>query len=428
MLRIWSLSLGCPKNRVDSERLRGSLGVPVEPVRTMGRAELVFINTCAFIEPAVRESLRAILDAAQRLRRCRRRPLLAVAGCLVGRYGQQELARELPEVDLWLPTSDLARWPVLLATALGLPLPVGNARLLSTGPSYAWLKVAEGCNHACAFCTIPSIRGRLHSMPMPTVVQEARSLLAQGVRELILVAQDLTAWGADLNLKLGHLLEQLAPLDGLAWLRLLYLYPSGVTEELLRCIKDCGPPLLPYLDIPLQHAHGDVLRRMGRPFVGDPRRVLDKVRSVLADAVLRTTFIVGYPGESEAQFQYLCRFVEESRFQHVGVFAFQAEEGTVAASLPQQIPDAVKEERRAILMELQAEISADLLAQRVGSRMEVLVDASHPEWPGLHCGRVWLQAPEADGMTYVSGPGVVPGRLVECDIVEQTAYDLTALA
>ena len=433
-IKVWSLSLGCPKNRVDSERLLGSLGVPVSHVEHMGRADLVFINTCGFIDPAVRESVRAVLDAGQRLGRCRKKPLLAVGGCMVGRYGAENLAEDLPEVDLWLPTADLERWPAMVASALALPPPParmpGGGRLLSTGPSYAWLKVGEGCRHKCAFCTIPSIRGGLHSLSAEHIVDEARALLGQGVRELALVAQDLTAWGADLGMKNGlpSLLEKLAALDGLAWLRLLYLYPSGVTPELLALIRDTGAPLLPYLDIPLQHAHPDVLSRMGRPFAGNPRRVLDTVRQILPQAALRTTFIVGYPGETEEQFESLCRFVEESAFQQVGVFAYQAEDGTVAATLPDQVPDEVRQWRRDTLMDLQADISERLLAAHVGSRMQVLVDAPHPEWPGLHSGRVWLQAPEVDGITYVSGPGVAPGALVECDIVESTEYDLTALA
>ena len=433
-LKVWSLSLGCPKNRVDSERLLGSLGVAVQHVEHMGKARLVFINTCGFIDPAVRESVRAVVDAIQRLEKCKVKPLLAVGGCMVGRYGAADLAAELPEVDVWLPTGELPRWPAMLAAALDLPEPParipGGGRLLSTGPSYAWLKVGEGCRHKCAFCTIPSIRGGLKSLTADDIADEARALLAQGVRELDLVAQDLTSWGVDLGLKHGlpSLLEKLVGLEGLAWLRLLYLYPTGVTPELLRFIRDCGAPLLPYLDIPLQHAHPDVLSRMGRPFAGDPRRVLDAVRSVLPHAALRTTFIVGYPGETEEHFESLCRFVEESRFQHVGVFAYQAEDGTVAATLPDQVPDEVKQWRRDSLMEIQADISNELLSAHVGSRMQVLVDAPHPDWPGLHSGRVWFQAPEVDGITYVSGPGVAPGALVECDIVENTDYDLTALA
>ncbi|MBD5416893.1 MAG: 30S ribosomal protein S12 methylthiotransferase RimO [Desulfovibrio sp.] len=435
-LPVWALSLGCPKNRVDSERLLGSLGVAVKPAAHMGRSRLVFINTCGFIEPAVRESIRAVLDAAQHLGKLRRRPLLAVAGCMVGRYGVAELAKELPEVDLWLPTEDLARWPALVRAALGLAPAQGSGafgRLLSTGPAYAWLKVGEGCRHSCAFCTIPSIRGPLRSTPAEALLAEARTLLGQGVRELDLVAQDVSAWGSDFSggaerPRLEDLITALAGLDGLFWLRLLYLYPTGITEALLRRMAELGPPVLPYFDIPFQHAAPELLRAMGRPFAGDPRRVLERVRNILPDAALRTTFIVGYPGETEAQFLELCRFVEEARFTHLGVFAYQAEDGTPAAKLPGQVPMAVREERRATLMELQASISADILAQTVGSRLPVLVDAPADEWPGLHRGRVWFQAPEVDGVTWVSGPGVTPGAVVEGDIVESSDYDLSALA
>lgn len=430
-LPVWSLSLGCPKNRVDTEHLLGSLGMPVHSVEHMGRARLVFINTCGFIEPAVRESIRSILDAVERLGRCKRRSLLAVAGCMVGRYGVKDLAADLPEVDLWLPTDELENWPAMVREALGLPAaPAAPGRLLSTGPSYAWLKVGEGCRHKCAFCTIPSIRGPLRSVPAADLREEARGLLAGGVRELVLVAQDLTSWGSDFDTpqRLPHLLDELLPLDRLTWLRLLYLYPSGVTPELLRYMREAGPQLLPYFDIPLQHAHPEVLTRMGRPFANDPRRVVDRVREALPEAALRTTFIVGYPGETEEHFQTLCRFVEETRFRHLGVFAYQAEEGTPAAAMPDQVPMEVREERRATLMEIQAEISERQLQEAVGQTMPVLVDAPHDEWPGLHVGRVWFQAPEVDGITYVSGLGVAPGALVQGDIVESSTYDLTALA
>ena len=388
-LPVWSLSLGCPKNRVDTEHLLGSLGMPVRSVEHMGRARLVFINTCGFIEPAVRESIRSVLDAVERLGRCKRRPLLAVAGCMVGRYGVRDLAADLPEVDLWLPTSELEHWPGMVREALGLP-----------------------------------------AAPAADLREEARGLLAGGVRELVLVAQDLTSWGSDFDTpqSLPRLLDELLPLDRLTWLRLLYLYPSGVTPELLRYMREAGPQLLPYFDIPLQHAHPEVLTRMGRPFAHDPRRVVDRVREALPGAALRTTFIVGYPGETEEHFQALCRFVEETRFRHLGVFAYQAEEGTPAAAMPDQVPVEVREERRAALMEIQAGISEQQLQEVVGRTMPVLVDAPHDEWPGLHVGRVWFQAPEVDGITYVSGPGVAPGALVQGDIVESSTYDLTALA
>lgn len=435
-LPVWVQSLGCPKNRVDTEHVLGSLGIPVKSVDRMDRARLVLINTCGFIAPAVSESIRAILEAAEQTGNSKRKPLLAVAGCMVGRYGVEELARELPEVDLWLPTADLTRWPAMLTQALALQdAPsvtdgVWPGRLLSTGPAHAWLKVGEGCRHACAFCTIPSIRGPLASAPLAALQEEARQLLAQGVREINLVAQDLTSWGTDLTPRahLQDLLAALLPLDGLAWLRLLYLYPSGVTPELLRFIQTAGPNLLHYFDIPLQHAHSDILSRMGRPFAGDPRRVIDRVRDALPDAVLRTTFIVGYPGETEEHFEALCRFVEETRFHHVGVFAYQAESGTPAADMPDQVPDDIKEQRRNTLMEIQRDISEAYLAATVGSRLPVLVERPHEEWPGLHVGRVWFQMPDVDGITYVSGPGVTPGALVDCDIDDTTAYDLTALA
>jgi tRNA-2-methylthio-N6-dimethylallyladenosine synthase/ribosomal protein S12 methylthiotransferase len=249
------------------------------------------------------------------------------------------------------------------------------------------------------------------------------------VRELALVAQDVTDWGADLGYRHGlvSLLDSLVQLPGLAWLRLLYLYPAGLSETLLRFLQTAGAPVLRYLDIPLQHAHPDVLARMGRPFAGNPRRTLDAVRNVMPDAALRSTFIVGYPGETGAHFDTLCRFVEEAHFQHVGVFTYHAEEGTKAAVMPHQVPDAIKTQRRDTLMALQASVSKNLLAGYVGQTLPVLVDAPHPEWPGLHKGRVWFQAPEVDGITYVSGPGIAPGVLCPCDITESAEYDLTAL-
>lgn len=435
-LAVWSCSLGCPKNRVDSEHLLGSLGLSVKSVAQMHQARMVFINTCGFIGPAVQESVRTVVEAVERVSQYKRKPLLVVAGCMVGRYGVEALRAELPEVDLWLPTKEHAQWAMRVRYALGLQADpnvtssLNEGRLLSTGPSYAWLKVGEGCRHNCAFCTIPSIRGGLVSTPAEKLVAEAKVLLDQGVKELVLVAQDLTSWGSDFARKkdLRTLLDVLLPLPGLRWLRLLYLYPTGVTDDLLCYMRGAGPTLLPYLDIPLQHAHPDILSRMGRPFAKDPAKVLDKVRQYLPNAAIRTTFIVGYPGESEAQFEYLCRFVEEQQFANMGVFAYQAEEGTTAANLPDQIELIVKERRKNLLMQLQADISECWLAGQVGKILPVLVDSVNPEWPGLHNGRVWFQAPEVDGLTYISGPDVNLGQMVDGEIVEHATYDLTALA
>jgi tRNA-2-methylthio-N6-dimethylallyladenosine synthase/ribosomal protein S12 methylthiotransferase len=354
-----------------------------------------------------------------------------VAGCLVGRYGAEALAGDLPEVDVWLDNRELENWPAMIAHALRREQ-AAPGRLLSTGPSYAWLKISDGCRHRCAFCTIPAIRGAHRSSPLEELVQEARKLLDQGVRELVLVAQDVTAWEMVPGKRggLAALLERLLRLEGLGWLRLLYLYPAGMTPRFLDFMKGNSSEerLLPYFDIPLQHAHPEMLAKMGRPFARDPRRVVDAVRARLPDAALRTSLIAGFPGEEERHFAALRDFVREARFDHLGVFGYQAEEGTPAADMPGRVPEAVKEERRADIMRLQAEISAEKLKALAGRRMRVLVDAVHPEWPGLHTGRVWLQAPEIDGLTYVSGPGVRPGAMVEAEIVESREYDLSALA
>ena len=430
MLAVYSISLGCPKNRVDTERALGSLG-PVRMAKHPGRADLIFINTCGFILPAVEESVRTVLELIERKKQFKRKPLLAVAGCLVGRYGAKTLAKDLPEVDLWLDNRELEDWPAMIARALRREQ-AAPGRLLSTGPSYAWLKISDGCRHSCAFCTIPAIRGGLRSIPLEELTREARSLLDQGVRELVLVAQDVTAWGSDLGKRAGliDVLERMLRLEGLCWLRLLYLYPSGVTAYFLDFMRELSSEdrLLPYFDIPLQHAHPEILTKMGRPFARDPRRAVDAVRAKLPRAVLRTSLIAGFPGETERHFAALRAFVAEARFDHLGVFSYRAEEGTPAANMPDQVPESLKEERRAGLMRLQAEISAKKLEALAGRRMRVLVDAVHPEWPGLHTGRVWLQAPEIDGVTYVSGPGVRPGAMVEAEIVETRTYDLSALA
>lgn len=442
MLSIYSISLGCPKNRVDTERLLGSIApAQVRMVQDYDEAQLVVINSCAFIAPAIEESVSTILEAADEIAGLpeERRPLLVVAGCLPGRFGAASLKGEIPEVDLWLETNDMPEWPERVLSALrashwqDLPLlsglSSGPGRVLSTGPSYAWLKISEGCGQACAFCTIPMIRGKVRSSTAGELVTEARALLDDGVKELILVAQDLTSWGRDLPEKpnLRQLLEKLLPLDGLERLRLMYLYPAGLTDDLLGFIRDAGKPLLPYFDVPLQHSHPDILTRMGRPFAQSPMKVVEKIRQYLPEAALRTSLITGFPGEGEAEFADLCGFVEEVRFQNLGVFAYQAEEGTPAASMPAQLPEEVKLERQSRIMEIQEEISEEILRDYLGEQLEVLIDAPHPEWPGLYVGRTWFQAPEVDGVTYVSGENIAHGDLVKAEISETFTYDLNAL-
>lgn len=434
-LPVWAISLGCPKNRVDTERLLGSLGRPAALVSRPGRARLALINTCAFIEPATRESLGEIFAAIRSIKRLRQKPLLAVAGCLPGRYGLDALRREIPEVDLWLESSAIAEWPRMVNAALGLSGETGANRL-SLPASYAWLKIAEGCQRQCAFCAIPAIRGPLKSMPWQSIREEASQLLQSGAKELVLVAQDLTAWGRDLIMRgresgprdLPELLLHLRDLPGLAWLRTMYLYPDGISDRLLEIMAE-GAPVLPYLDVPLQHCQPRLLAAMGRPFAVEPLRVVERIRRYLPDAALRTTFMTGYPGETEADFKALLEFVKDVRFQNLGVFPFIAEEGTRAAQLPDQVPEKVREERASELMELQARISSEVLAECRGTEMQALVDESaENEWPGLFRGRVWFQAPEVDGVTYISGEDLAPGQMRKVEIASAETYDLSALA
>ncbi|OIN99451.1 MAG: ribosomal protein S12 methylthiotransferase RimO [Desulfovibrionaceae bacterium CG1_02_65_16] len=431
-IRVHTISLGCPKNRVDTERMLGALGPSFAPAEGVDGADLVLVNTCGFIRPAVEESVDTIIEVIREAEAAEKRPLIAVTGCMVSRYGEADLARDLPEVDLWLSTRELAAWPERIGAALGREgLDAMGARRLSTEPGYAYLKISEGCSHKCAFCTIPSIRGKHVSRPLDELTREARLLVEQGgVPELVLVGQDVTSYGRDLDMKDGlkRLLDALMPIRGLKWLRLMYLYPAGLTDGLLKHLSSLGRPLLPYFDIPLQHAHPEILSAMGRPFAQDPSLVIDRVRAHFPEAALRTSLIVGFPGETSAHFKTLKAFVERSRFTNLGVFPYHQEEGTRAAALPGQVPQGVKTRRRNALMQLQESISREVLENLVGTRQEVLVEDESPEWPGLHVGRVWWQAPEVDGVTYVSGPKVKPGRMVMADIEQAKSYDLVALA
>jgi ribosomal protein S12 methylthiotransferase RimO len=433
-INVFTISLGCPKNRVDTERLLGALGPAMVPVDEVADAHLALINTCGFIQPAVEESVNAILDAVrdagEAAESTGRRPVVAVAGCLVSRYGQ-DLRTELPEVDLWLSTDELERWPDMAAGALAAVTRADAPRRLSTGPAYAYLKISEGCSHNCRFCTIPSIRGPHRSRPVDSLLSEARELAAQAP-EIIVVGQDSTSYGSDLGggNTIRNLVAGLAALPGLAWLRLMYLYPAGLTDDLLAFLRQTGAPLLPYFDIPLQHAHPDVLGSMGRPFARNPRKVIDRVRAHFPEAALRTTFIVGYPGETDEHFEHLMRFVEETRFHHLGVFPYWAEDGTPAAAMENQVDEATRLARRDALMALQADISREIMETHVGETLPVLIEAPSPEWPGLYVGRTWFQAPEVDGVTYVSAPPdteLALGTIVDVEIEKADTYDLSGL-
>lgn len=428
-IRVHTISLGCPKNQVDTEWMLSALGSDLMHVLEPHGAHLVLINTCGFIEPAVSESLEVILNVTSEIASLKPKPLVVVTGCLVNRYGQ-DLKQELPEVDLFLDIAQQGQLGAQVAARLKRQLRPQKKRLLTTSPGTAYLKIAEGCDNQCYFCTIPSIRGPLVSRNMDKILDDARHCLDHGRQELVLIAQDVTAYGRDLgrDQDLKKLLEKLAGLPGLKWLRLMYLYPAGLTKDFLSFLADLGAPLVPYFDIPLQHAHPEILAAMGRPFQRDPREIIARVRHFFPQAALRTTCIVGYPGEKEKHFQALEALVREVQFMHLGVFPYYPEEGSAAALLPAQVSDQVKEERQDRIMSLQAEISANLLQEFVHQQMDVLVERAHEEWPGLYAGRVWFQAPEVDGMTYISGPEVTPGAMVQATIEEAQTYDLVALA
>lgn len=434
VIKVHTVSLGCPKNLVDTERLLGTLGTGMVATDSVAEADLALINTCGFIEPAIEESVAVILDAIRDAEEAAEetghKPLIAVAGCLVSRFGQ-DLKDEMPEVDLWLNTEEIELWPAMAAKALSAPVDETTPRRLSTSPAFAYLKISEGCSHNCRFCTIPSIRGPHKSWHVDELVAEAADL-AEAVPEIIVVGQDSTAYGSDLDSgdNLQQLITGLAGLSSLQWLRIMYLYPAGLTENLLAFLRDTGKPFLPYFDIPLQHAHPEVLSSMGRPFARNPERVIERVRKFFPEAALRTTFIVGYPGETDEHFETLMRFAEKTRFHHLGVFPYWPEDGTPAAAMDNQVPDEIKIARRDALMEQQGGISEEILSEYVGETLPVLIEKPSPEWPGLYVGRTWFQAPEVDGVTYVSAPPeeeLEIGTIVDVEIEKTTTYDLSGL-
>ncbi len=426
-ISVYTVSLGCPKNQVDTEFMLGCFGENFQNAATFAESDVILINTCSFIRPAVDESIATILDIADDIADLNPRPKLVVTGCLVSRYGV-ELAMELPEVDLFVPIDEQKNFARRLEYMFSLPFGETKNRLLGTPPSFAYLKIAEGCNNRCRFCVIPEIRGPLTSRLQEEIVQDARFCLQQGRQELVVVAQDVTAYGADLAGKnhLRSLLKSLVALEGLQWLRLMYLYPGGLTADLLAFLADLGRPFLPYFDIPLQHSHLEVLKNMGRPFRENPRAVLERVRRFFPQAALRTSLIVGYPGESEAMFRDLEEFVREAKFTQLGVFPYYAEDGSPAAKMDGQVAEEVKQERFERIMQVQAEVSEEFLQDFEGQEMEVLVDGQHEEWEGLFVGRAWFQAPVVDGITYVSGDGVQSGKIVQARIEEAKTYDLVS--
>jgi ribosomal protein S12 methylthiotransferase len=453
-MKVGFISLGCPKNLVDGEVMLGlarEAGHVVTP--DAAEADVLVVNTCAFIDTAKEESINAILDMAQ-LKRAGGRKRLVVTGCLAERYREQ-LKAEIPEIDVVLGTGEV---PAIVGALQGVqpqsceatfyrsanelrssnvevqssPTYLYDAetpRLVTTPKHYAYVKIAEGCDYTCAFCIIPKLRGHYRSRDEDSVVAEAERLAASGVRELLLISQDTTFFGIDRGQRgaLARLLRRLNAIADLAWIRLLYLYPTTITDDVLDAMAECDK-VCKYIDLPLQHASADVLRRMRRPGNRESYdKLLARIRARVPDVTLRTTFIVGFPGETEQDVAELLDFVEANAFDHVGVFTYSHEEGTRAFEFEDTVSPAEKDARRDAVMKLQHTIVARKHASRIGQRVRVMVDGPSVESDLVLTGRLEGQAPDIDAMLYFDeGDAEVlrPGDLVDAVVTHARGYDL----
>ena len=470
-MKIGMISLGCPKNLVDSEVMLGlAQQAGHQLTRDASEAEVLVVNTCAFIDKAKQESIDAILEMAEHKKegRCR---TLVVAGCMAERY-RAELLEQIPEIDAVIGTGevpeivnvlrnsglgardsglDIRTVPLLrsngepidtngygpavnAAPSPGLPTYIYDAdtpRLLATPRHYAYLKIAEGCDYKCAFCIIPTLRGHYRSRTAQSILQEARTLAANGVRELLLISQDTSFYGVDRGERgaLAGLLRALNTIDGLEWIRMLYLYPTTIGDDVLDAMAD-SDKVCKYIDLPLQHASNSVLKRMKRPGTrASYERLLARIRSRMPNVALRTTFIVGFPGETEDDFAELQSFVDDMRFDHLGVFTYSHEEGTSARDLPDDVPAQVKRRRQSQLMKAQKRHVTRTQASRVGQRVRLLVDGPSDEQELVLRGRLESQAPDIDSLVYLTDCDVeriTPGSFLEAEIVGSKGYDLIA--
>ncbi len=441
-MKIGVVSLGCPKNLVDSETMLGLIHEEnYEITNDPSEAEIIIVNTCGFIEFAKEESINTILQMAE-YKKSGSCKYIIVTGCLSQRYAE-ELFSELPEADaiagvevydeigsiikrvmngerfIMLERSK----PDVIYTSKETFLP----RILTT-PSYtAYLKIAEGCDNCCSYCAIPKIRGPYRSKPMEQVLKEAKALADNGVKELIVVAQDTTRYGEDLpggKLLLADLLKELNKIESLKWIRVMYCYPNNFTDELIEAFASLDK-VCKYVDLPLQHASNRLLASMNRYDTREEvETLLAKLRKRIPGIVIRTTFIVGFPGETDADFEELKEFVEQQRFENAGVFAYSQEEGTVAGAMPNQIPDEIKQERYHELMALQAQISEEIHKDTEGQTLEVLVEGIEEDGSGLHYGRSYREAPDIDGLVFIENPGdIKPGCFVKVNILQGFTYE-----
>ena len=438
------VSLGCPKNLVDSEIMLGHLvgGAQYKITQDPAVADAIIVNTCGFIDAAKQESISTVLEMAEYKHKGKPHMKLVVAGCLTQRY-KDELVKGLPEADLFIGTGEFHKITEILDEAdklkaqksfFNLPtyLQEENAPRINTQPFYtAYIKIAEGCLKRCAFCAIPKIRGNLQSRQIPQIVKEAQHLVTTGVREVNIISHDFTDFGWDLRRKNPEatenpvtLLRALSDVEGLDWIRVLYLYPDGITPEMVALIKE-RVNLAKYFDMPLQHASDAVLKRMNRKMTkAEIKDVLNMIRSEIPEAVIRTQFIVGFPGETEAEFQEVLDFVREQRFDRVGCFEYSPEDVTAAGKMPDQIDAATKRRRHDALMTLQADISREMHLRQVGKVVPVLVEGLSEETDLLLKGRTQQQAPEIDGIVLITSGTAEVGEIVNVKIVDAHDYDL----
>lgn len=439
-MKLLLISLGCDKNLVDSEMMITALREDgFELVDDEEAAEVIVVNTCCFIGDAKEESINTLLEMAEykETGRCR---LLVAAGCLAQRY-HDEIKSEIPEVDVIVGTMGYEELGTAIRQAMQeggvveslkdinyLPEPRTD-RENSTGGCYAYLKIAEGCDKCCSYCVIPKVRGHYRSIPMENLIAQARHLAESGVKELILVAQETTLYGTDLygEKRLPELLERLSDVEEVCWIRILYCYPEEITPELVEAIKKL-PKVCHYLDIPVQHGADTVLRRMGRRT--DQARlieVIEYLRKEIPDIVLRTTLITGFPGETQEEFEELREFVRRMRFERLGVFPYSQEEDTLAAQMPDQIEEEIKQQRRDEIMSLQQQISFDHGQSRVGEKITVMIEGYLPE-DDVYEGRTYMDAPEVDGYVFLqTEERVTTGDFVRATIIRAEEYDMIAV-
>ena len=435
-MNVLFVSLGCDKNLVDTEVMLGLLAARGhQMVDDETVADVIVVNTCCFIHDAKEESIQAILEMAEYRKQGSCKALI-VTGCLAQRY-RQEIIDEIEEVDAVLGTTSYdkiveaidealaGRKQVTMEDLQALPL-VDTKRLVTTGGHFAYLKIAEGCDKHCTYCIIPKIRGNFRSVPMERLIKEAKELVEQGVKELILVAQETTLYGKDLygEKSLPKLLRELCKINGLQWIRILYCYPEEITDELIQVIKE-EDKICKYLDLPIQHASDAILKRMGRrTSKAQLVEIVEKLRSEIPEIALRTTLITGFPGETEEQHEELMEFVDMMEFDRLGVFTYSPEEDTPAATMPDQIEESVKEDRQADLMELQQEIAFELAEEMVGREVLVMIEGKVAD-ENAYVGRTYKDAPNVDGLIFIeSGEELMSGDFAMVRVTGALDYDL----